>query len=178
MEIAAGAECSERHDTHDHHPPVDDDRGSDERRCVRPRPRASARSLSDDNVTEPEQTIIDHLGLRTEPLQQVRDDFDGVVARTLAWADDFDRQLVHVDVDVLDFERFPIAENTDLRGGLEVAELAALMSGLTSAPNWRALTLTEVNPAHAPNERNAISTLVTMVVDALGTRAPSRPQDS
>ena len=131
--------------------------------------------LATDNITEPEQKIIDHLDLRTESLQQVRDDFDGVVARTLAWAGDFDRLLVHVDVDVLDFERFPIAENTDLRGGLEVAELAALMCGLASAPNWRTLTLTEVNPAHAPNERHAISTLVTVVVNALGARAGRNP---
>jgi arginase len=125
-----------------------------------------------DNVTAPEQKVVDRLGLRIEPLQAVRDDIDGVLGRTLAWAAGYDRLLIHLDIDVLDFERFPIAENTDLRGGLELSELATLLRRLCAAPNWRALTLTEVNPAHAPDETQAMAALIAMVTGAIVASKP------
>jgi arginase len=123
-----------------------------------------------DNVTAPEQKVVDRLGIRIEPLQIVRNDILGVLDRTLAWAAGYDRLLIHLDIDVLDFERFPIAENSDLRGGLKLSEVAELLRGLCAAPNWRALTLTEVNPAHAPDEAQAMDALIAMVAQAIAGR--------
>ena len=75
---------------------------------------------------------------------------------------------MHVDIDVLDVQKFPIAENTDVRGGLELAELATLLVRVCAAPNWRGLTLTEVNADHAPDEALAIFALMNVLADALG----------
>jgi arginase len=123
------------------------------------------------NITPPEQATIDALGVQVEPLEAVVRDPGEVVARTQTWAQEYDRLLVHVDIDVLDYDKFPIAENTGRRGGLELAQLTALLRELCALPNWRALTLTEVNPGHAPDESRSLRQLVAMLVDAIAPRA-------
>jgi len=42
-----------------------------------------------------------------------------------------------VDVDVLDYDEFPIAENTGRRGGLDLAALTRVLTDLCALPNWR-----------------------------------------
>ena len=63
----------------------------------------------------------------------------------------FERLLVHVDVDVLDFLDFPIAEETRRNRGLRFAQLVAALRELVAAPNWVALTICEINPDHDPD---------------------------
>jgi len=128
------------------------------------------------NITASEQAAIDRLGLHVEPLPAVVDDPGAVAARAREWATAYDRVLVHVDVDVLDYDKFPIAENTGRRGGLELASLTQLLAGLCGLPNRRALTLTEVNPKHAPDERHSFRQLIAMLADVLSARnEPRRP---
>ena len=130
------------------------------------------RLFGSDNITEPEQAVIDRLGIHVETLAAVVNDPDSVADRTRDWASSFDRILVHVDADVLDYRRFPIAENTRLGDGLDLPSLARLLNDLCGLPNWRALTLTEINPGHAPNEQHSFEQLIVMLGDALapGTR--------
>lgn len=78
----------------------------------------------------------------------------------------FDRLLIHVDADVRDYGRFPIAENTGLRGGLDVP-LTRLLTALCTVPNWSALTLTEINPDHAPDPEHAFDRLIKMLGSVL-----------
>lgn len=119
------------------------------------------------SVSEPERSVIEKLGLHVENLASVRDDLPTVAARTRDWAAQFDRVLVHVDADVLDYDQFPIAENTDSRSGLRLEELGRLLRILCTLPNWRCLTLAEINPAHAEVEREAFHLLIEMLGDAL-----------
>lgn len=128
---------------------------------------AAVRLFGTDNITASERAIIDEQQIHVEPVQAVRDQPEQVAARAREWAAGYDRLLVHVDVDVLDNTFFPIAENTGLRGGLRLAELTTLLTDLCSLPNWRALTLTEVNPAHAPDQPSACAQLIAMLVTAL-----------
>ena len=67
------------------------------------------------------------------------------------WARRFDRLLVHVDADVLDFLDFPIAEETRRYRGLRFEQLVAVLRELVAAPNWTTLTICEVNPDHDPD---------------------------
>ncbi len=127
----------------------------------------AVRLFATDNVTRPEQAVIERLDLQVEPLAAVVDDLAAVAARTRAWARDFDRILVHVDVDVLDFESFPIAENTGRRGGLDLNGLQRLLTMLCSLPNWQALTLSEINPAHAPDEEQSFAQLIDVLGEVL-----------
>lgn len=64
------------------------------------------------------------------------------------WATQFDQLLVHLDIDVLDFADAPLAENTRRNVGLELETLLAALERLVAAPNWRGLTVCEVNPDH------------------------------
>jgi arginase len=73
--------------------------------------------------------------------------------------------LIHVDADVLEYTGFPVAENVRRSVGLEFDELQLLLRTIMQAPNFTALTLTEVNPDHAPDERRAFSGLIRMLCD-------------
>lgn len=138
----------------------------------------SVRLLATDNITAAEQAVIDRLDIRVETLAAVLTEPDAVAARTRAWAQPFDRLLVHVDADVLDYDKFPIAENTRRRPGLDLQSLIGLLTNLCALPNWRALTLTEINPGHAPDEMRSFHQLIAMLCEVLEPRVhPSHVEE-
>ena len=102
--------------------------------------------------TDFERRTIADLGIEEVPLAQVVSDPAGS-ARGVAdgWARRFERLLVHVDADVLDFLDFPIAEETRRYRGLRFEQLVAVLRPLVAAPNWTTLTICEVNPDHDPD---------------------------
>lgn len=120
------------------------------------------------NITAFERSVIDRLGLQLEPLAAVANDPGAVAERTRAWAASYDRILVHVDIDVLDYTKFPIAHEIRDTPGLELPQLTRLLRDLHGLPNWSTLTLTEVNPDHAPDERDSFGRLIEMLGDVLG----------
>jgi arginase len=106
-------------------------------------------------------------------LKEIKQDPEGAARQALAWSEKFERLLVHLDIDVMAFTRFPLAENIRYEGrhaGLDLSELAAVLDVVLAAPNWRALTLTEVNPDHAPDEAVAFAELIGVLSHALGSR--------
>ncbi|HEV2593676.1 MAG TPA: arginase family protein [Sphingomicrobium sp.] len=105
------------------------------------------------NVRPFEREIIDRLGIAEIPLAQVAADPKGAAAQAVRWARGFDRLLVHLDADVLDYAKFPLAENTRRGVGLDYAQLIASLAPLLQAPNWRVLTLTEINPDHCSDPK-------------------------
>jgi arginase len=127
----------------------------------------AVRLFAVENITTFERSVIDRLGLHVEPLADVVDDPDAVAERTRAWAASYDRILVHVDIDVLDYTKFPIAHEIRDSPGLELPQLARLLRDLHGLPNWSALTLSEVNPDHAPDERDSFGRLIEMLGDVL-----------
>src|SRR5215207_495306 len=128
----------------------------------------AVRLFAVENFTTFERSVIDRLGLHVEPLADVVDDPDAVAERTRAWAASYDRILVHADIDVLDYTKFPIAHEIRDSPGLELPQLARLLRDLHGLPNWSALTLSEVNPDHAPDERDSFGRLIEMLGDVLG----------
>ena len=122
-----------------------------------------------DAITDGEARTIEALNLSVLELAVVKADPAGAATRAAKWADRFDCVLVHLDVDVLAFTDFPIAENTRRRAGLTLEELWASLSILCATTNWRALTISEVNPDHAPDEAAAFRRLNAMLVDCLAS---------
>lgn len=120
-----------------------------------------------DAITPPEARVIAERTLPVMRLEEVKAGPVAAAVRAADWGRRFDRLLVHLDVDVLDFTDFPIAENVRRVPGLTLAELQASLAILTSAPNWRALTVAEVNPDHAPDEETAFRRLIALLDDAL-----------
>lgn len=103
-------------------------------------------------------------------------DPESVLARTRAWAANCDRLLLHLAFDVMDYDKFPIAEKYGPARRTDLAALGRLIAGLASLPNWRALTLTEINPDHAPDELRSFTALISMLTNALAPAA-SRAHD-
>jgi arginase len=102
--------------------------------------------------TDFERRTIDGLGIAEVQLPQVTADPAGAARGVVdGWARRFDRLLVHVDADVLDFLDFPIAEETRRYKGLRFEQLVAALRELVAAPNWTTLTICEVNPDHDPD---------------------------
>ncbi|MGB7447745.1 MAG: arginase family protein [Ornithinimicrobium sp.] len=131
---------------------------------------ADVRLFGVKNITDSEHAIIQERGIHLEKLDTVKDHLQQVADRTREWAASYDRLLVHVDIDVLDNEKFPIAEMTDLRGGLDLTALTELLTNLCANPNLAALTLAEINPAHAPDENHSFDQLIASLISALTGR--------
>ena len=116
-----------------------------------------------DAITPVEARVIKERNLAVINLSAVKADPAAAARRALDWGHGFERLLVHLDVDVLAYTDFPIAENVRRQPGLTLAELEAALAVLLSAPNWRTLTVTEVNPDHAPDEAAAFQRLIAML---------------
>jgi arginase len=121
-----------------------------------------------DNITSPEAAAIRDRAIKVISREEALSDIKAAAARAAEWAQHFDCVLVHFDVDVLSFIDFPIAENVRRRDGLKLEQVAYALKRLTAQPQWRALTITEVNPAHAPDESAAFARLNAVLADALG----------
>jgi arginase len=117
--------------------------------------------------TEFERRTIDELAIAEVPLARVKTD-PAAAARGVAdgWARRFERLLVHVDVDVLDFFDLPIAEETRRYPGLRFEHLVAALRELVAGPNWLGLTICEVNPDHDP-DGSSMRRLVEGLTEAL-----------
>jgi arginase len=101
------------------------------------------------NVNEFERNIIATKNIRETNLQEVAKDPVGT-AREICktWASRFEHILIHLDVDVLDYVDFQIAENYRRNIGLKFDQLMQSLDEFLKLPNWSALTVTEINPAH------------------------------
>jgi hypothetical protein len=51
--------------------------------------------------------------------------------------------------------------------GITLTDSTALLAPMLAAPNWRALTITEVNPDHAPDEAATFGDLIEMLAGHL-----------
>jgi arginase len=83
------------------------------------------------------------------------------------WARQFERLLVHLDLDVLDFVDMPLAENNRRNVGLRFEQLMAAVRPLLCAPNWAALTVCELNPDHGEIDGSTLRTFAGAMADAL-----------
>jgi arginase len=124
--------------------------------------------FSHGNVTPPERRIIGTLGIAEVGIATVAAD-PAAAARSVidGWARRFERLLIHLDVDVLDFVDMPLAENTRRDVGLRFDQLVAALGVLLSASNWAALTICEVNPDHGEADGSTLRIFADAIAGAL-----------
>jgi arginase len=58
--------------------------------------------------------------------------------------------LCHLDVDVIDYAQFPLADCPRYHGGLSLSDAFAAVAAAAAHPGLACLTLTEANPDHDP----------------------------
>ena len=86
--------------------------------------------------------------------------------------DGWDTLLVHFDVDLLDFIDAPYSENVENRNsGPSLEQAAEALGVLCSDPRFAALTVTEVNPAHAASDDPGLARLAETLASAWGRAA-------
>ena len=128
-----------------------------------------------DNTTAMESSAISDLGIEAIRLEAVLNDPAAASGYAVQWGSRFERLFVHVDVDVLEFVDFPIAEEVRRRRGLSLDQLFEVIRILVPSQNWRGLTIAEINPDHAPDEAVAFSRLIGKLCTAF--TAHSRTED-
>jgi arginase len=121
-----------------------------------------------ENITAPEAITMRDYAIEAISREEALSDIETAATRAAEWAAGFDCVLIHFDADVLSFIDFPIAENVRRCDGLKLEQAAFVLKQLTALPQWRGLTITEVNPAHAPDESTAFKRLNQVLLDALG----------
>lgn len=121
-----------------------------------------------ENITPPEAATIREGAIKVISREDALNDIEVAAAHAAEWAARFDSVFVHFDVDVLSFIDFPIAENVRRCDGLKLEQAAIVLERLAALPQWHGLTITEVNPDHAPDESAAFARLNDVLADALG----------
>ncbi|MBA3711651.1 MAG: arginase family protein [Pyrinomonadaceae bacterium] len=124
--------------------------------------------FANDNSEPFERRIIESRGIAEVRLADVVTDPSGAAEAVVAgWARQFERLLVHLDVDVLDYLDMPLAENTRRNAGLRFDQLMTSLRPLLRAPNWMALTVAELNPDHGESDGSTLRTFAGALADAL-----------
>lgn len=130
-----------------------------------------------DNVEPFERQLIDELGIEHVTLAQVAAEPASAAERVVSgWARRFERLLVHLDLDVLDFADMPLAENTRRHVGLKFDQLVAALRVFLAAPNWTALTVCELNPDHGASDGSTLRTFIAALSDAVAAAPRFRRQ--
>ena len=110
-----------------------------------------------DSATEWERSTIRERAIATSHLADVAESpvrcADTILSK---WAMKFERLLVHFDVDVIDFNDLPLAENYSKNKGLSYSHTLELLEVLLKSPKFAGLTLTEINPDHGADDGSTI----------------------
>jgi arginase len=115
-----------------------------------------------------ERQIIAERGLAEVRLETVSADPEGAAQAVRdGWAQGFERLLIHLDVDVLDYLSLPLAENTRRNIGLRFEQLMGALNVFLSAPNWMTLTISEVNPDHGEIDGSTLQTFANALADVM-----------
>ena len=83
------------------------------------------------------------------------------------------RFLVHLDVDVIDFTDFPVADVPQFSEGLRFQDVLTCLATFTASPNFCGMTITEFNPDHADEEGVLAATFIDGLARALVGKKPA-----
>jgi arginase len=120
-----------------------------------------------DAATEWERTQVRDLGIAVVPQAALVDDPQRAArtALTVLLPGPF---VVHLDVDLLDFMDAPLAENVNGRNsGPTLAQLEPALVELVRHPDCWALSIGQLDPAHAASDPTAIPRLISVLQAAL-----------
>jgi arginase len=124
--------------------------------------------FANDNSQAFERHIIEEHGIAEVRLADVAaDPVRAAQAVVNGWAQQFDRLLIHLDVDVLNYVDMPLAENIRRDPALSFDQLMAALRPLLLAPNWVALTITELNPDHGEADGSTLRLFAEALTDVL-----------
>lgn len=125
-----------------------------------------------EQATPWEREQIERLGVARVPVEAVRQDPGAAAHGALEFVRPrFDHYVVHLDVDVIDFTDAPLSENTGRNIGLSFRAAMDALAGLLADDGLVALTVAELNPAHAMADEGLLVRFAESV--ALSLEAPA-----
>ena len=108
-------------------------------------------------VTCVQETVIRDRAIATPNLANVAESPTECAEAILPqWATEFERLLIHFDVDVVDFNDLPLAENYSKNKGLSYDQTLELLEVLLKSPKFAGLTVTEINPDYGAEDGSTI----------------------
>lgn len=114
-----------------------------------------------ENITTFEKNIFKKLNLIGSHLLEVKKNPRDAAFKCLkTWGKNFKILLIHLDLDILDFNDIQLAENYRRNRGLTLKELMNALSVFFNAPNLRAITLTEINPDHGNADGSTLTSFI------------------
>ena len=126
--------------------------------------------FANDNSKPFERKLIEDRGIAEVKLAAVLADPSGAARSVVdGWARHFDRLLVHLDLDVLDYLDMPLAEERRRNRGLRFDQLMASLRVFLQAQNWVGLTVTELNPDHGESDGSTLRAFAESLSDALSS---------
>ncbi len=121
-----------------------------------------------EQATAHERRVLERRGLSRIPVDEVANDPEGTARRVVEdFAPRFDRLLLHLDVDTVDFTDAPLSENTGRNEGLALDVCLRALAVLAGAEQLSALTVTELNPLHGDEEAHTLERFVDGLVGCL-----------
>jgi arginase len=121
-----------------------------------------------EQATAWERDQIERLGVARVPVEAVRQDPGAAAQRALELVRPrFDRYVVHLDVDVIDFTDAPLSENTGRNIGLSFQVAMDALRGLLSDDGLAALTIAELNPDHATADEGLMERFAAAVAQSV-----------
>jgi arginase len=110
-----------------------------------------------DSATEWERTAIRNHAIAMATVSDVAQSPAGCADAILSsWAVRFERLLVHFDVDVVDFNDLPLAENYSKNRGLSYSQTLEMLEPFLKSPKFAGLTLAEINPDHGAEDGSTV----------------------
>jgi arginase len=121
-----------------------------------------------ESATAWEKEQIQRMNLTRISVEEVREDAAAAARDAVAGVRSrFTRYLVHLDVDVIDFTDAPLSENTGRNTGLSFRDAAQALRALLADEGLVALTVAELNPAHAAAEEGLLERFAVALADAI-----------
>lgn len=121
------------------------------------------------NMTDFEREVINSYKLRETGWQEVAGDPIKAAKKVgETWAAQFDRILIHLDLDVLDYVDMQLAENYRRNIGLTFDQLTLALDEFLRLPNWSALTVTEINPEHGEAGGSTLKSFAKRLAQSIG----------
>jgi arginase len=114
------------------------------------------------HATRFERAQIEGLELARIALEDVRTDPGAAAHQALQMVGArYDRYVIHLDVDVVDFTDAPLSEHPSRNTGLKLGEMLTALKILASGPSLMAITLAELNPHNAASDPGLLERFVT-----------------
>lgn len=106
----------------------------------------------DDEIDERERGILAQHSVHLFPADELRGDPRAVGSRVLAALAGDGRLVVHLDIDAVDSIDLPLAHFPHFNTGVSLEAAGECLAVLLASPELAAITLTEVDPLHDPDD--------------------------